>query len=153
MADKRGLNVIDKVIKPPVRQAVAKKKSPKNKLSDNKLELLVTVVNRKKAELFQDFISQYEVNMQLSFKAHGTATVEMLSMLGLEDNQKSVIFSIVKQEKLKDVLSMLEEKFSTIKDGKGIAYTIPLTSVIGVAIFGFLSNNQMTVKEDKNEKV
>ena len=30
-----------------------------------------------------------------------------------------------------------EEKFHTIKDGKGVACTIPLTSVIGTLIYGF----------------
>ena len=33
------------------------------------------------------------------------------------------------------------EKFRTVKGGKGIAYTVPMTSVIGVAIYQFLSNN------------
>ena len=43
----------------------------------------------------------------------------------------------------------LDEKFKTIKNGKGIAYTIPMTSVIGTLIFGFLSNNKMAVKDPK----
>jgi hypothetical protein len=37
---------------------------------------------------------------------------------------------------------MLEEKFTTIKDGKGIAFTVPMSSVIGVAIYRFLSNHR-----------
>ena len=36
--------------------------------------------------------------------------------------------------------SELEEKFKTVKGGKGIAYTVPMTSTIGVAIYQFLSN-------------
>ena len=43
------------------------------------------------------------------------------------------------------------KKFNTIKDGKGIAFTIPLTSVIGTLIYGFLSNNRMAVKEEKTK--
>ena len=41
----------------------------------------------------------------------------------------------------KAALAKLEEKFNTIKNGKGIAYTVPMTSTIGVAIYQFLSNN------------
>ena len=37
-------------------------------------------------------------------------------------------------------LSELDEKFRTVKGGKGIAYTVPMTSTIGVAIYQFLSN-------------
>ena len=39
----------------------------------------------------------------------------------------------------------LEEKFHTIKNGKGIAFCVPLSSVIGVNIYQFLSNYK---KED-----
>lgn len=129
------------------------KSASKNKINTNKLELLITVVNRPKAEFYADLIQSFDVNMQLVLKARGTATVEMLSLLGLEESKKSVIFSVIKQEKVKDALTVLDIKFNTIKNGKGIAYTIPMTSVIGVAIFGFLSNNTMTVKEDNNEKI
>jgi hypothetical protein len=34
----------------------------------------------------------------------------------------------------------MEKKFKTIKNGKGIAYTVPMTGTIGVAIYRFLSN-------------
>ena len=34
----------------------------------------------------------------------------------------------------------LDEKFKTVKGGKGIAYTVPMTSTIGVAIYQFLAN-------------
>jgi len=39
------------------------------------------------------------------------------------------------------VMHYIEEKFATVKDGKGIAFTVPMTSVIGVAIYRFLSHN------------
>ena len=45
-------------------------------------------------------------------------------------------------------MRILDEKFKTIKGGNGIAFTIPLTSVIGKLIFGFLSNNRLTVQEE-----
>ena len=44
--------------------------------------------------------------------------------------------------KIKTLGTTLEEKFHKIKNGKGIAYTVPLTSTIGVAIYQFLSNTQ-----------
>ena len=45
-----------------------------------------------------------------------------------------------RQEMERAALSELEEKFKTVKGGKGIAYTVPMTSTIGVAIYQFLSN-------------
>ena len=37
-------------------------------------------------------------------------------------------------------MKVLEQKFETIKNGKGIAFTVPLSSVIGVNNYQFLSN-------------
>ena len=107
-----------------------------------KLKVLVTVVNRSKAEFYMDFLHDYEVNFQTSVMAQGTAKSDTLYMLGLEDSDKSVIFSILREDKATEALQALDTKFHTLKNGKGIAFTVPLTSVIGVAIYRFLSNHK-----------
>ena len=107
-----------------------------------KLKLLVTVVNRSKTEFFMDFLTAYEVNFQTAVLGQGTARSEMMYMLGLEDSDKGVIFSVLREDKAEDALRGLDEKFHTIKNGKGIAFTIPMSSVIGVAIYRFLSNHR-----------
>lgn len=119
-----------------------KNKKQKSTVNENfkKLKLLVTVVNRNKTEFFMDFLTAYEVNFQTSVLAQGTAKSETLYMLGLEDSDKSVIFSVIREDKATEALHGLEDKFKTIKNGKGIAFTIPMSSVIGVAIYRFLSN-------------
>lgn len=112
-----------------------------------KLKMLVTVVNRNKAEYYADLIQNHEVNFQTVLQAEGTANTEMLNHLGLVGSDKAVILSVVREDKVKTVLYELKEKFSTIRNGSGIAYTVPLSSVIGVSVYGFLSNNKQTVKE------
>jgi len=121
----------------------------KNVVSE-KLELMITIVNRNKADFYIDLIQSFEVNMQLAIPAQGTANAEIKSILGLVETDKTVIFSVIREDNAVRALNAIEEKFRTIKNGKGIAYTIPLTSVIGVSIFGFLSNNHMTVKGANN---
>lgn len=131
-----------------------KKTVQKNKVSVRsdvsavkKLELLITVVNRNKAEYYMDLIQNHEVNMQLALPAKGTANAEMLNLLGLAGSEKAVILSAVREDNVKNVLAELKEKFATVRNGSGIAYTVPMSSVIGVAVYGFLSNNKQTVKE------
>lgn len=135
-----------------VKRVAAKRKNAvkaaPNTVTSNKLEMLVTVVSRNKGEYYADLIQSFDVNLQVIALANGTADLKTLRYLGLTDTEKSVIFSIIQQDKLPDALGALEEKFKTVKGGKGIAYTIPLTSVIGTLLFGFLSNNRTVVKEE-----
>ena len=119
-------------------------KTPKKNSADNfkKLKLLVTVVNRSKAEFYMDLLTSFDVNLQTAVLGQGTAHSDMLYVLGLEDSDKSVIFSVIREDKVQEALHALEDKFNTLKKGKGIAFTIPLSSVIGVAIYRFLSNHK-----------
>lgn len=126
-----------------------KGKKTANTVTSNKLEMLITVVSRNKAEYYVDLIQSFEINMQIVAHATGTANEKMLRLLGLTDSEKVVIFSVIQQNKIPTAMSVLEEKFKAIKGGKGIAFTVPLTSVIGKLIFGFLSNNKMTVQEGR----
>ena len=90
---------------------------------------------------------QNETNMQSVIYGSGTADSQMLSYLGLYENDKAVILSVVREDKVKTVLDTLSEKFEKVKNGKGIAFTVPMKSVIGVSIYQFLSNNQTVVKK------
>ena len=107
-----------------------------------KLKLLVTVVNRNKTEFFIDLIGDLGANMQAIGPAQGTARSDMLHLLGLEDSDKSVLFSVIKEDDSEKVMHTIEDKFHSVRGGKGIAFTIPLSSVIGVAIYRFLSDNR-----------
>jgi len=112
-----------------------------NEAAIRKLKLLVTVVDRQKGEFYLDVISQFEVNCQMVTGGLGTANSELIDMLGL-NLQKAVILSIVREDQVTPVMNCLEEKFATIKNGKGIAFAVPLSSVIGVNLYQFLSNNR-----------
>ena len=113
-----------------------------NESAIKKLKLLFTVVDRPKGEFYLDVISQFDVNCQLAMGGLGTATSELVELLGLEPH-KAVILSVVREDLVDGLMNALEDKFQTIKKGKGISFAVPLSSVIGVNIYRFLSNNQM----------
>ena len=124
-----------------------KEKTPSNDFKA--LKLLITVVNKNKTEFYTDFLNGFESNFQMSTPAQGTAASETLHMLGMENIDKSVIFSVIKAENAETILHALEDKFQTLRGGKGIAFTVPFSSVIGVTAYRFLSNNRTPVKEEK----
>ena len=117
------------------------KATPKSGMTaPKKLMLLFTIVNRSKAEFYTDVLQKFEINMQTVIAANGTANTSVQSLLGLTDLSKSIIISVIRRDKCKAALAELDEKFRTVMGGKGIAYTVPMTSTIGVAIYQFLSN-------------
>ena len=111
-----------------------------NNVAPIKLELLITIVDKNKAEFYIDFIQSYEANFQFAALAKGTAKTDILDYLGLADTEKAVIFSVVRSDRLDDLVYMLGEKFSTIKGGKGVAVSVPFTSMIGTTVYAFLCN-------------
>ena len=107
-----------------------------------KLKLLFTVVDRNKGEFYLDVLSQFPINCQMVIPGMGTATSDIVELLGL-NMHKAVILSVVREDLVGAVLNTLEEKFATIKNGKGITFAVSLSSVIGVNIYQFLSDNRM----------
>ena len=120
----------------------AKREASDSMSAPDKMQLLFTVVNRSKTEFYIDLLGNFEVNMQMVLNGHGTAAEKHLELLGLADSDRTVIISVIRRDRVKDALSALEEKFKTVKGGKGIAFTVPMKSTIGVAIYQFLSNKK-----------
>ena len=126
----------------PQKKAQPEGTKPTSLASPKKLQLLFTIVNKEKSEFFVDLLGSFEVNFQTILFAQGTANDQIMTLLGLTDNTKSLILSVIKKERSKEALNLLEEKFRTVKGGKGIAFTVPVSSTIGVAIYQFLSNTK-----------
>ena len=143
---------MDSTVNKPLTTKTRKprKTAPNPAEAVRKLKILVTVVNRNKTEFFMDFLEGFEVNFQTAVLAHGTAQSEMLYMLGLEDSEKSVIFSVIREDRAQEILQGLDDKFQSVRKGKGIAFTMPISSVIGVAIYRFLSNHTAAQKAKEN---
>lgn len=127
-------------IKRRTRRTVAKEQ-PTGLTAPKKLKILVTIVDRSKTDFYLDVLEGYEVNMQSVIYGKGTAPSDVLHYLGLSQSDKAVIVSVVQEEKIKEITVAYEDKYFKTKNGKGIAFTIPISSMIGVSIYQFLSNS------------
>jgi hypothetical protein len=78
----------------------------------------------------------------MTMRGEGTAKSEMLRMLGLTESEKSVLFSVIREDQVRLLCDGLSEKFKTVKNGQGIAFTIPLSSVVGALVYRFLSDQK-----------
>ncbi len=110
--------------------------------STKKLLLLITIVRKNKTDYFVDLIESLGANMQLIAVGNGTT---ISTVFADELGTKSVIFSVITEDNEKKIIKVLSEKFDEIRDGKGVCWTIPLSSVMGVTFFNFLSNNKSDI--------
>ncbi len=116
--------------------------------SVRKLKLLITIIDRSKTLFYMDLLEQFEVNVQMVLYGRGTANSQMLDLLGLVESEKSVIISYIREDKVKEALETLDEKFHKVKNGKGVAYTVSLDSIIGVSMYQLLSNDRTVGKRE-----
>ena len=133
--------------KAKVKETVKKVTDKSKKKTENsgleapkKLKILVTIVEKSKSDFYLSALEGFDVNMQTLVYAKGTASKEIAGLVGLNDDIKAMILSIVKEEKIKEILATYEDKYFKTKRGKGVAFTIPISSVIGVMVYKFLLN-------------
>ena len=100
------------------------------------------MVDRPKGGVYLDVLGQYNVNFQMVTNGQGTANSQLLELLGLEPH-KAVILSVVREDLVEEIMNCLEDKFHLVRGGKGICFAVPLSSVIGVNLYQFLSDNRM----------
>lgn len=106
-----------------------------------KLSLFVTVVNNGQASAIIRLFQQIGCSVSFVYSGQGTAQREILSILGIADNKKEVVCSLVKQELIPDIKREVEAFFLAARRNRGIGFSIPLTTVAGVRVYQFLTNS------------
>lgn len=114
-------------------------KSEQNLKAPKKLKILVTIIDRKKVDYYTSTYEGYGINMQEVIYASGTTPRKISDMLGIQTSEKAVILSIVEESKIKGILADCEDKHFKTKNGKGIAFTVPIKSMIGVMLYEYLA--------------
>ena len=141
MEKKKEERILGSIYKSRINNAfdkVSKGVKEKRLTSTKKLSLLFVIIKKGKVDYFLDLIEDFGVNLQISMIGNGTTKSAIFSD---EIGSKSIILSIVSEDNIKKIMAELSRKFEDIKDGKGVAWTVPLSSVMGVTFFNFLSNN------------
>jgi hypothetical protein len=119
---------------------VKRRKKTSDLEAPRKIKILITIIPRTKTDFYLSVLEGYDVNLQTVLYARGTAPSDLARMLGVIDDKKAVIVSVVPEDRISEVLVRYEDKYFKTKNGRGIAFTIPISSTIGIATYKFLAN-------------
>lgn len=104
-------------------------------LEFKKIKLLITIVDRGQAIKILNENKKHDVTVQTVLLGYGTASI-VLDYLGLGDIKKDVVLSLIKEEKKEEILEGIRKKFEHLQ---GIAFTIPISSMIGLSLYKFIT--------------
>lgn len=92
------------------------------------LRLLMIIDSKKDEKKYLKLLNKYKVKLRVITYGKGTASSKILEHLGLNEEEKIIIFSIAPKIITKYILKDITNKLNINEPGEGIAYTIPLSS-------------------------
>lgn len=130
----------------------SKKKEPLKRSADGRfvpyeqtsnvtpLKMFISIVPTGQGAAITKLLEKAGVNYNVSTIAEGTGYKYVPGLINNE--KKVVIFSFCSEDKTEMVCKILKQRFSVSKASNGIAFSIKLTSVMGVSIYKFLADNR-----------
>lgn len=114
------------------------------------LYFMTTIVNRKDAPLYHELYKNSEQQVMFATLGLGTVANDILDYLGMESNEKAVIFSVLEHDTWINTKKMLQRELQIDAPGGGIAFITPLSSVAGKKALSFLLNKEDYVIEEES---
>ena len=113
---------------------------------------LITIIQRFDAREYEQFFSSHGVSVTYSTLCNGTAHARTLNLLGLEQTEKSMLFSIVSEQTLRTLIRALTVEMKIDLPNRGVAMAIPLSGIGGVGALELLTAGQKTASEETEEE-
>lgn len=94
-----------------------------------KMYLVLTITNREDEKEFTNFFTSKEIPVVYSTPCHGTAKKSVLDLFGIEESLKTAHYLVVTENKKDELLKALTKEMAIDLPNRGIAVSIPLTSI------------------------
>lgn len=137
---------VEKPVKEVAPKKAKKKESPKKEDSAfetrsdiKKLVLYTVIVPRGQGENIIRIFKANKSSAQFVQYGEGTASNAIRDILGSEDTKKDIVYSLIREDVVPDIKKELDVYFIASKRNRGIAYTISLTSIVGVKLYKFFT--------------
>lgn len=127
----------------PIVHKKPKKEVPYEERKDieiKKLHLYVTIVPSGQGPVINKLFNSLGVAAQFNQRGRGTASKKVREILGIEDNLKDLIISLVPEDLIPRMTQELEAYFEASVRNRGIGFSIQMDSIISVRVYNFLAD-------------
>ena len=93
------------------------------------IRLLVTIVEHGKGERITNLANAQHIHFNLLLHGRGTASSDILDMLGLGSTEKDVVVCALPRSSVKQMLHSVAEEMRLKRPGTGVAFSLPLSGI------------------------
>ncbi len=115
----------------------------------HKLVMTVTIVGFGQAEAVLNLLREQESALMLV--THGSGTSKTFYQTTGGEIKKQVIFAVMREDKWSQYKKAINARFQVSRLAKGIAFSVPISTVFGVSTYKMLSNNRLIEKPIKGK--
>lgn len=113
--------------------------------------LLNVIVPREDADEVSNFFEQHRIGTFTSLLCMGTASKSLLDLLGLEVTEKILFYVMTGSENAKRLTQQMVSRLGLDMPGRGVAFTVPLSSIAGSSSLNYMTQNQQLPQEEKKD--
>ena len=113
------------------------------------IKLLIAVVSRGQGPKVSKEAHALGAHGGLVLLGRGTAPTEMLSILGIGDSEKDIFVCAAYASEAHGILRALSDKMGFEKPGGGVAFTVPVQSIAGMALFKMILGEKLTERGEE----
>lgn len=104
-----------------------------------KLVFYIVIVDFGQSENIIRILKDNHSSAQFVQMGEGTANSQIRDILNIEDNNKEIIYSLIREDYAKDICKELSAYFAASKRNKGVGFSIDLDSFVGVTLYKFFT--------------
>ena len=93
------------------------------------IKLIVSFVGRGQGNGLARFYAEHHVSINFQSIGTGTASSELLDVLGIGSSEKDVIFSLASRENARRLMNRLNDNLPGSVHAKGIVFMMPITGI------------------------
>ena len=125
----------------------------RKKQNEQRVKILVSIINKEDELKLTGTLNRYCTAMHFTGIGHGTARSNHRSYFGIDDVEKRVTFSLIPGNLEHSILGAIGRELKLYLLGRGIAFTMPLSSISNIVEEAVLSSPEKDQTRDTKSHI